>query len=109
VSAGVSLTGTNVTLDAAWDGIYATMTTNWCFSNIVNLVPAPGMRRFTVHFKPTNNFIVSWYNTSGLVGAFTTNGLAVGASNGYYTMAVECYGTNWNTNTCVYAIAPPNN
>jgi hypothetical protein len=98
---------TNVTIPFLQEGaIYQVVTTNLCFSNITGL--NPGYNKMTVYLQATNTFTVSWLPHVNLVGSLTTNGLHLTNSQGWYVMAMTCLGTNWQTNTCTYAICPPN-
>jgi hypothetical protein len=82
------------------------------FSNIINVNCATNQtRRGLVHIKPNGNYTIGFNYSANctLIGAYTTNWLPVGPSNGFYTLAWEILFTNFNSNTCTYAIVPPNN
>jgi hypothetical protein len=101
--------GTNFSLDFAYSKLIWTLTTNACISNTLNATS--GDNHLEVWIQATNKvspFVISWLPTVNLCGTFTTNGLRLTNSAGYWVMAVSQYGTNWNTNTCTYAIVPPN-
>jgi hypothetical protein len=111
-SAGISITSvTNATIDASFDDIYYSQTANLNFSNIINVNCLTNQtRRGIVHIKPNGNYTIGFNYSANctLIGAYTTNWLPVGASNGFYTLAWEIMFTNFNSNTCTYAIVPPN-
>ena len=101
--------GTNFSLDFAYGKVIWTLTTNACISNTLHA--GPGDNHMEVWIQATGKttpYVISWLPNVNLVGAFTTNGLPLTNSAGYWVMAVSQYGTNWQTNTCTYAIAPPN-
>jgi hypothetical protein len=98
---------TNATVPFQQEGaIYQIVTTNLCFSNITGL--QAGYNKMTIYLQATNTFTVSWLPSVNLVGSFTTNGLQLTNSQGWWVMALTSLGTNWQTNTCTYAISPPN-
>ena len=103
---------TNATIDASFDDVFYVQTNALNFSNIINVNCATNQtRRGLVHIKPAGNYTIGFNYAANctLIGAYTTNWLPVGASNGYYTLAWEIMFTNFNSNTCTYAIVPPNN
>jgi len=110
---GVTITAkTNATIDASFDDVFYVQTNALNFSNIINVNCATNQtRRGLVHIKPAGNYTIGFNYAANctLIGAYTTNWLPVGASNGYYTLAWEIMFTNFNSNTCTYAIVPPNN
>jgi hypothetical protein len=111
-SAGLSVAAaTNATIDGSFDDIFYAQTANLNFSNIINVNCLTNQtRRGIVHIKPNGNYTIAWRSPFvTLAGTFTTNLVAVGASNGFYTMAWDIMFTNYNTNTCTYALSPPNN
>lgn len=110
---GVTITAkTNATIDASFDDVYYVQTNALNFSNIINVNCATNQtRRGIVHIKPNGNYTIGFNYAANctLTGADTTNWFPVGASNGFYTLAWEIMFTNFNSNTCTYAISPPNN
>jgi hypothetical protein len=110
---GVTITAkTNATIDASFDDVYYVQTNALNFSNIINVNCATNQtRRGIIHIKPNGNYTIGFNYAANctLTGADTTNWFPVGASNGFYTLAWEIMFTNFNSNTCTYAISPPNN
>jgi hypothetical protein len=101
--------GTNFSLDFNYNKVIWILTTNACISNTLHA--ASGDNHMEVWIRTTNQttpFVISWLPNVNLVGACTTNGLKLTNSAGFWVMAVSQYGTNWQTNTCTYAIIPPN-
>lgn len=102
----VATAGTNFSLDFSYTKVIWNLTTNAFLTNTLNA--ASGDNHLEVWIRSTSTFTMSWLPTVNLVGSFTTNGLPITPSQGYWVMAVSQYGTNWNANTCTYAIVPPN-
>jgi hypothetical protein len=108
-SAPIAAGGTNFSLDFSYTKVIWILTTNACISNTLHATS--GDNHMEVWIRGTNAttpFVMSWLPGVNLVGAFTTNGLPITNSAGFWVMAVSQFGTNWQTNTCTYAIAPPN-
>jgi hypothetical protein len=98
--------GTNFSLDFSYTKVIWNLTTNAFISNTLHATS--GDNHLEVWIQSKSTFTMSWLPNVNLVGTFTTNGLPITPSQGYWVMAVSQYGTNWNTNTCTYAIVPPN-
>lgn len=102
----VSPDGINFYLDFAYTKIIWNLTTNAVIANTLNATS--GDNHLEVWIQTTSTFTICFPPNANLVGTFTTNGLPITPSQGFWVMAVSQYGTNGNATTCTYAIVPPN-
>lgn len=99
---------TNVAMDFSTGARYITLTNDICFSNTLNAV-AGFPNQSTVYLSPgASPRKISWAGLPTLSGPYTTNGLSISNTAGWYVMNASQQGTSGAASNVVYSINVPN-